>query len=57
MFHTNGIFISMKGSKQYTETQKIDLEKLYMEMSRFNLQRRDVGTQVNFGGMAITSQG
>ena len=26
-----------------------------MEVSRFNLQRRDVSVQANFGGMAVTN--
>lgn len=36
-----------EGEYKFTEIQKFDLEKIYMEMSRFNLVRNDVGIQVN----------
>jgi len=29
------------GERKYTEIEKVELEKLYMEISKFNLTRKD----------------
>ncbi|CDW87605.1 UNKNOWN [Stylonychia lemnae] len=37
-----------EGEKAYSEQQKIDFEKFYMDISKYNLQTRDMGVQCNF---------